>query len=447
MTNVVTHRQHPYFKRIISNIGWLTVDRIVRLGFGVLITIAIARHLGPERFGQLNYGMAMLALIGMFASMGLDSVVQRDLVRIPDGRDRLLGTCFTLKAIAGIASYLLLIVIVWRSVREPTTRAVCLIVGLALFANGTFTFDNWFQSQTQAKFSVYTQNLAFFAASAVRIVLLYLGAGLVAFAWALSSEPILGAILSVILFRVVVGPLRNWRFDGLIARKWLVESWPLLLSGLAIIVYTRIDQIMLAHLASDRALGVYSAAVKVSEVGYFVPSILATSFFPSIVRTQKLDSQTYNIRRQYYFDLSVVLAVGIALPTALLSRPIVHLLYGSSYAEAVPILCALAWATVFVFTGGARQQYLICEGHMKFSFAATLAAAILNIGLNILLIPRYQGFGAAIATLISYGLSAVFSSFFYRPTWLMGWEQLKAFNLFAALWRLAAYSKNVPLAS
>ena len=128
-----------------------------------------------------------------------------------------------------------------------------------------------------------------------------------------------------------------------------------------------------------------------------------------------------------------------------MAGPIIQLLYGNAYAEAVPILCALAWATLFAFMGGARQQYLITESYMKFSFAATLAAAVMNIVLNVFLIPRYQGFGAAIATLISYGLSAVFSSFLFYPTREIGWEQLKALNLFGALWRLAGYSKKMSL--
>jgi O-antigen/teichoic acid export membrane protein len=188
-----------------------------------------------------------------------------------------------------------LIVIVRQTVHEPLTRLTCFIVGLALVVNGSFTFDNWFQSETQAKFSVYAQNAAFIAVTVLRIIFLYLGAGLLAFAWAVSAEPILAAILSLILFRAVVGPLSGWRFDAGLARKWFVEAWPLLLTGLAIIVYTRIDQIMLAYLASDHALGIYSAAVKVSEVSYFVPGILATSFFPSIVRTRALGTEAYNI--------------------------------------------------------------------------------------------------------------------------------------------------------
>lgn len=435
-------QRHPYFKRIVSNIGWLTFDRIVRLGFGVLITVAIARHLGPEKFGQLNYGLAIVALIAVLAAMGLDSVVQRDLVKAPADKDRLLATCFIIKGIAGILGYLVLVIIVRATVLEPLTRATCLIVGLSLLGNAAVAFDNWFQSQTQAKFTVYAQSAAFFAATAMRVALLFIGAGLLAFAWTYSIEPILGAVFLFILFRVVAGSLPNWTFDKVLAHKWLRESWPLLLSGLAIIVCLRIDQIMLAHLANQRALGVYSAAVKVSEVGYFISPILGASFFPSIVRTRELGTEAYNIRRQHYFDLSVVIAIGIALPITFLSRPIIEMLYGSTYAEAVPILCALVWATVFVFVGGARQQYLICEGFMKFSFAATLAAALLNIALNFLLIPRYQGFGAAIATLISYGLSAVLSSFLYPPTRLMGWEQLRSFNLFAAVYRLAVYSKN-----
>jgi polysaccharide transporter, PST family len=443
VVNSAIQQRHPYFKRIVSNVGWLTVERIVRLGFGVLITVAIARHLGPERFGQLNYGIAMATLVGVAAALGLDSVVQRDLVRMPVERNQLLGTCFLLKVIAGILGYILLVLIVEETVQEPATRATCFIVGLGLLANGPFAIDNWFQAQTQGKFTALAQGISFLIAATIRILLLYISVGLLGFAWAFSAEPILTGILFLILFNVVAGSLKDWKFNGSIARKWLTESWPLLLSGLAIIVYTRIDQVMLAHFANDRALGIYSAAVRVSEIGYFIPPILAASVLPSIVRTRENDITKYSVRRQYYFDLSVVLAVAIALPTTLLAGPVIHLLYGNAYAEAIPILCALAWATLFAFIGGARQQYLITEGYMKFSFAATLAAAVLNIALNIFLIPRYEGLGAAIATLISYGLSAVFSSFFFSPTREMGWEQLKAFNLFGALWRLATYSKRL----
>jgi PST family polysaccharide transporter len=446
MADLALQQRHPYWQRIVSNIGWLTVDRIVRLGLGVLVTVAIARHLGPENFGKLNYGMAMFALLGVCASLGLDQVVQRDLVKRPEERDCFLGTCMSLKTLAGAVAYLFLFLIVQQTVSDPTTRVVCSIIGLGLLVNGSFTFDNWFQSQTQAKYSVYAQNAAFVGVTVARIVLLILGAGLLGFAWCVSAEYMLALALSLILFRIVVGPITVWRFDFATARRWLVDAWPLLLSGVAIIVYTRIDQIMLAHLANDHALGIYSAAVRISEVSYFVPGILAASFFPSIVRTRELGTEAYNIRRQHYFDLSVVLAVAIALPTTVLAGPIVHLLYGDKYYQAVPILCALVWATLFVFTGGARQQYLIAEGHMKFSFVATLVAAILNVVLNIFLIPRYQGFGAAIATLISYGLSAVFSSFFYKPTRLMGWEQLKSFDLFGASRRLFGYARNAPFA-
>lgn len=447
MTDSVTQR-HPHLGRIVSNIGWLIFDRAFRLGIGVLVTVAIARHLGPESFGKLNYGMAMFALIGICASLGLDQVAQRDLVKAPQDRDRFLGTCLALKTIAGVLGYVLLVVVVEQTVSDQATRLTCFVIGAGLLVNGaSFTFDNWFQSQTQAKYSVYAQNSAFVAVTIPRIILLYLGAGVVAFAWCVSVESVVLIILSALLFRIVVGPITTWQFDFATARKWLSEAWPLLLTGLAIIVYLRIDQIMLAHLASERALGIYSAAVKVSEVGYFVPSILAGSFFPSIVRTRELGAEAYNVRRQHYFDLSVLLAVGIALPTTLLAGPIIHLLYGDQYAEAVPILCVLVWATLFVFTGGARQQYLIAEGHMKFSFAATVSAAILNIVLNIFLIPRYEGFGAAMATLVSYGLSAIFSSFFYKPTRLMGWELLKSFDLFGAARRLLSYAKRAPLLS
>ena len=86
-------------RKISINILWLAIDKILRMGVGLFVGVWIARYLGPEQFGTLNYSVAFVAIVGAFASFGLDSLVIRDIVRYPDRSGELLGTTVSLRII------------------------------------------------------------------------------------------------------------------------------------------------------------------------------------------------------------------------------------------------------------------------------------------------------------------------------------------------------------
>jgi PST family polysaccharide transporter len=140
--------------------------------------------------------------------------------------------------------------------------------------------------------------------------------------------------------------------------------------------------------------------------------IIASSVFPSLVKSKQLGEQEYLRRIQKYFDLSAMLAYALVIPTSLLSHHIISLLYGDAYRGAETIFTILIWGCLFVFLGTAREQFLISEGMMRFIMIATSIGAISNILLNILLIPIYSGVGAAIATLVAEFITVFLCSFF-----------------------------------
>ena len=199
-----------------------------------------------------------------------------------------------------------------------------------------------------------------------------------------------------------------------------------MLSGASVVVYMKIDQVMIEEMLGAGATGIYAAAVRISEVCYFIPTILAASLFPSIVRTRASDTERYLRRLQQYFSLNAILALAVALPISILSPFIVVWLFGPKYSAAAAILAVHIWASIFVFLGVAREQFLIAEGFFVFSLISTVTGALANVVLNLLLIPPYGGLGAAIATAISYGISAFALSFFDRRTRFAGWMQLRA---------------------
>ena len=190
-------------------------------------------------------------------------------------------------------------------------------------------------------------------------------------------------------------------------------AMPLLLSGLAIMLYMRIDVVMLRSLAGTSATGVYAAAVRISELWYFVPVALASSLLPEILRSRADGAAAYGRRLQQFYDLNAAVALVAAAVTALIAGPLVAWAYGPAFAAAAPVLRWHAWAAVFVFVGVVRGQFLVNENLGWFYFAATGTGGVLNVLLNFWLIPRSGPLGAAQATLISYAVASWLSSWFH----------------------------------
>jgi PST family polysaccharide transporter len=423
----VIHR--PELRRILSNTGWLAGDRIIRLGVGLVVTSWLARYLGPSKFGQLNYAVAFVYLYSILGALGLESIVVRSFIREPENRDRLLSTTFFLKLVGGILSFVLALATLYYTHADPTTTALVAIISLGTIIQATDTIDFWFQSQVKSKWSVLSRNTGFFTAAVLKIVLLAIHADIIWFAIASMLEiAIGGAGMTYFLIRMKEAP-KAWKPDLKLAGHLLGQSWPLLLAGVSVMVYMRIDQIMLEKMSGQAAVGLYSAAVRVSEIFYFVPTAVASSILPSIVRARALSREIYLGRIQKYFNLSAIMAISIALPTTFAAPLITRLLYGAQYNGVSAILTVHIWATLFVFMGVARGQYLLSEGRFVYIMVSGAAGAVCNVLLNLVWIPRYGAFGSALATVVSYGVADVVSSFCYRPTFYVGIMQLEAIFL------------------
>jgi PST family polysaccharide transporter len=189
-----------------------------------------------------------------------------------------------------------------------------------------------------------------------------------------------------------------------------------MLSGMAIMVYMRIDQIMLGQIMGDKSVGIYSAAVRISEIVYFIPMSIAASAFPAIIEIKKESEALYYQHLQKLYDIMVVLALVIALPVTFLSDWMVALLFGNAFIEAGPVLAIHVWAGIFVFLGVAGSKWYIVENLQRISLVNSSLGALANIALNFILIPHWGVIGAAWATVVSYAIVAYVSDSFTSKT-------------------------------
>ncbi|BAU62813.1 putative polysaccharide biosynthesis protein [Stanieria sp. NIES-3757] len=420
----------PNFRKIISNISWLVIERVLRMVVGFVVLAWIARYLGTAQFGLLNYGIAFIDLFGNLADLGLNQILIRDLVSEPERKDEILGTAFVLKSLAGVGTFLLsLISIFVLRPEDQLSQILVLILALRLVFQPIDIVDQLFQSQVQAKYGVWARNTSFLIISVVRVVLLETGGSLIAFAWTFLIESLISNIFMAIAYQKTTGKIINWRGKFLRAKQMLRVSWPLILSSLAIVVYLRIDQIMLGQLASDQEVGVYSAAVKLSEAWPILILAIVKSFSPAIISAKQVSQELYYQKIQRLANLLTLIVYAIAIPMTFLATPLVILVFGTDYAAAGAVLSIHIWASVFGFLGYIKEVWIATEELTKFALAASVSGAILNILLNWWLIPIYGAVGAAIATVLSYGFADYVMCFLYPPARPMGLVMTKAMTL------------------
>lgn len=404
------------FQEAVENSGWLIADKILRMGVGLLVGVWVARYLGPSQFGIMSYAASVVGLGGAIAALGIDSIVIRDLVRHPEKAEEYLGTTFVLRFFAGLVCYLgVLGVVAIVKPGDILTLIIVAIVGWSLTVNAFDAADFWFQSKVMSKYVVYAKSAGFLVAAAIRVILILSDAPLVAFAVANLMEIAIGGLGMLYVYSQKGGAISRWKARLPVAKELLSSGWPVLLGSIVSMVCLRIDQVMLGQISDAKELGIYAAAVRVAELWFFIPSAIIGSVFPNIIRARDVDEAEFYNRLQRLFNFLAFAGYAVAIPVTFLGPFVINLLYGEAYAAAAPMLIILIWSDLFINLAMARGAYLFAMNWVWILFWVNVLAAATNVALNLYLIPRYGGVGAAIASCLSYWVSAHGVCFLIKP--------------------------------
>jgi len=388
---------------VIGNSSWLFSDKILRMGGGLIVGVWVARYLGPGRFGLLNFAIAFTGIFSVIATLGMDGIVIRDLTKYPEKTDDILGSVFILRVVAALITFA--IVMVWISImRRGDTLMIWMvaIIAMQFIFQSLNVIDLYFQSKVQSKYTVYATNAAFLLVTAAKIVLLVLKAPLVAFAWTISIEIAIASAFLLVVYRVRGLVITSWRAKLPIMRDLLRDSWPLILNGISVMISVRIDQVLIGQMLNDKQVGIYSAAARISEVWYFIPFAISTSMLPLLVESRKQSEALYYERLQKHSNILALIAIGFVVLITILAGPITRVLYGAAYAGSAGVLRILIWGGSLIPVAVTWSYWMLLENRIKTMFYFNVFGAILNVILNLLLIPHFGIIGSAYATLISY---------------------------------------------
>jgi len=407
ITDLKQYFYHEGFKKYFHNTGWLFIGRIANLAISFFVVAYVARYLGPTNYGLLSYAVSFVGLFSFIANLGIDQVLYRDLVKYPEKENEYIGTAFFLKLIGGLFAFLLVLIFTFIVNTDEVTNILILIIAFS-FIFQSFNIINYeFQARVKAKYPTIGSLVSIFILSLLKLLIIFFGKGIIYFAFIYLLESLLYAIMFIFIYKKFNYKILGWTFNKKISLLILKDSWPLLFVSAFTIIYSRIDQVMVKHFIDQTAVGLYGAAVSIAEIWYFIPGIIVSSIFPAIINAKKINEIVYKKRLADLFLLITIISLGISIPIFILAKPIIYIIFGSSYLSAISILQIYVWAGIGLSLTNALNHYLINENKTKILFIISLSGMIINVILNLFLIPLYKNNGAAIATLISYSLMAM----------------------------------------
>lgn len=434
-------KNNEEFYRIIKNINWLFLENITRSIIGLILFSLMARYLGPQQFGKINYATSFVLLFSALSTLGLDSIIVRNLISKPENKQVYMGTSFFLKLIGSLLMVFLSFLLISKLEPEDALlKYFVFIISIGYIFKSFDNIDFLFQSKIKAKYSVISRSIAFVTTAILKIFFIKTNQPAILFVIMLSIEALLSSIILVYFYLKKEGiNSLKWKVDISILRNLLSDSWPIMIAGVASIIYMKIDQIMIGKMIGDANLGIYYSAVKLSETWYFIPTIVGASVFPAIVNAKRKSNELYLSRLQILFDYSTWFAIIISILISLFSKNIIDIFYGQQYSLAAPILSVHIWSGIFVFLGIIASKWVIVENYTKNALERTIFGAIINVFLNLFLIEKYGIMGAAISTLISYSFVNFFSLALYKKTRICFFMQLKSFDIFRILKKIKLF--------
>ena len=384
-------------KKTKYNFSWLVFDKFVRASLNFLLLIFLARFLGPTEFGVLNYLLALVFLFTSLSSLGINPVLTNTLIKNKrKTNNNIISNSYILRFFSSLIGYLIFILFIIFLHGKNFYLNYSIIIGLSIIVKSYEVLFSYFESKSLSKYIVISQTISLVIVFSLIVFFLYLELDIkyIYYCFLVDSLIIL-VLINIFFFKKE----RNFLFilDFEKIYKIIYKSFPVLLSIVSIVIYMRIDQVMINLLLSESDVGIYSVSVRIVEMFHFIPKIIMVSYLPIL-----LISKNYNFELIKINSLLFKLSILVIFFIIILSKYITSILFGEIYIESVLTTILLSLSLIFVFIGVVNEHWYISKNLQKHYALNVFIAAIINIILNYFLIPSFGIIGAAYSTILTY---------------------------------------------
>lgn len=421
----------PLAEKNASRAAWIIGEQFFRLSVGLILSIWMVRLLGPHDFGRLNYAVSISAILGVAATLGLTRILVREFVAHRDNSKwiwSLLQTAIRLRLWAALCLNIVGLVVSMTTSEHEALLVFTLTLGF--FFSAFDCIDLYYQARMGTTALVKVRLMAFVPVAIARVAMLACEAPVQIFAALYLLEVACSALAIILYLRRNEAPLRlhplQHRHMG---ANLIKESWPEIIAGFSGMLFMRMDQVMLQHMVGPESVGHFAAAAKLSELWYFIPNAIAAANFPALLACREVSFAQYHQRLRLLMTKLVALSYCAILGVFVVGDYAIEIIYGPGYESASRVLTIHIWCGTLVVLALMSGMWIMAEKMTIRNMFRNIFGAVINIFLNLVLIPIYGAEGAAYATLLAF-LSAYFLYDFLDPGMRdMAWMKLQSLLL------------------
>ncbi len=399
-------------QRIAKNTGVLLASQVVSYIIGFFFIMYTARYLGAEGFGVLSFALAFTMIFGVFADLGLSTLAVREVARNKTLAGKYLGNIAVMKVILVIVTFgLIALFINLLGYPEQTIKVVYLVALFIIFSAFSEMFYSIFRAYEKMEYQSVGQILSSALMLSGALFAISQSFSVVGFAsiYFLVSVVVLVYAFAVCAWKFVLPKIEvDWSFW----KQSIKEAWPMGGMAICIMIYFRIDVVMLSLMMDDTAVGLYSAAYRLSETSTIIPSMFVASVFPVLSKYHTDSMSSFVSVYSKSVKYMLYLALPMALIVTLLAQPIIQLIFGSEFSGSVIALQILIWASAIMYVTMVLGSAIITANRQMVSFKLTIVAVLLNIILNYIVIPTYSYIGASATTVATEAFGLLMGMFF-----------------------------------
>jgi len=437
-------------RSIAKNIGVLTFAQIVSFLFGFFCVMYTSRYLGVEGFGILSFALAFTGILGVFSEFGLNTLTVREVARNNSLARKYVGNIIIIKSILYIVFFgVIALSINILKYPEQTVKVVYIIALSTVFNSAGSIFNSIFQAFEKMEYvsiGTIVNSLLIFAGILFAIYQKY---DIITFASIYFFASLIVLIYSYFVF--------SWKFfvpnvelDFGFCKSVMQQSWPFFLSAIVDIVAFKVDMIMIEIMKGNISVGYYSAAYKLLEALMFIPGIFAASIYPAISKFFISSPESLKMVYQKGFKYLLILAFPIAVGTTLLANKIIFLIYKGEFVQSIFALQILIWTVPLIFLSSLLGILLASINRQALAFKINFIGMLLNICMNLVLIPKYNFIGSSLATVITSLISLILcyhfiSKYIFKLSLYKLITKILISNLVMSLFIIYLVDINLPL--
>jgi len=404
-------------RKMKGNFIWLLADKILKMTVVMAVNIWVWNYLGSEQKGVWDYALAIVTMLSPLASLGIDSIIVRDLILHPEKKSILMGASFVLKLCGSIL--LVLVAGLFVYLKSPENHPLLFFVIITASSNIFLAFDSidlHNQAHLLSKYTVLSKSIGYLFTAALKVVLVLMGASLIAFVWMQFVEFAIGAMLMVYWFKRQGNKILSWNYDYSTAKALLIQSWPLIITSFLMFVQQNIEQMFIADWIDTKTLGIYATAAKIITLFGFIPMIIYSTVAPEIAKAKTTNESLFQFKLLRVYQIMFVTSAVIILGCFLFGNQVIKLLFKAEFQDAGLYMGIMSFRLLFVNYGVAKSLYIINNNLYKYFMITGVVGVVLNIALNYLWIPKYGANGAIWASIVSLFLSIILIDGFYEKT-------------------------------